>query len=266
MNVIIFAAGLGTRLKPFTDSRPKALAPVGGIAALGRNLLSIKDIRSVAVDKVVVNIHHFPEQIRSYLSEHHFGLPIEFSDESDQLLDTGGGLLKAASALSLGLKDDAVLMLNADVLTDYHLDHLIEYHRDSDADVTLLCANRESSRTLWFDRENRLAGWENLLTGETKPPGFASNIQDGSQSPFCGIHLIKPSTVFPRLFAYARELSQESSESTEACPFPIVPFYLHEIDTLKIQRALLPSDAHWFDIGSPAKLAASDRFFRSTSR
>lgn len=249
---MIFAAGLGTRLKPFTDRHPKALAPVGGIPALGRNLYGIKQIKSADIEKVVINIHHFPRQIRDYISSNDFGLPIVFSDESDLLLDTGGGLMKAASLLT---DDDLLLLLNADILTDLPLDDIIAAHLDSDADVTLLCANRESSRTLWFNGENRLVGWENLKTGETKPTGFASDKQGLSQSPFCGVHILKASRVLPLLAEYAK--SQESPA------FPIIPFYLSEIDTLKINRFLLPDHYHWFDIGSPSKLSAANSFFNS---
>lgn len=251
MNVMIFAAGLGTRLKPFTDHHPKALAPVAGVPALGRNLLKIKEIQSVGIGKVIINIHHFPNQIRDYIAENNFGLPIDFSDESGMLLDTGGGLLKAAPLLTEGLTDDTLMLINADILTDLPLDKIIEAHRNSESDVTLLCADRESSRTLWFDNANRLIGWENLKTGETKPAGFASDSTKMNASPFCGVHLLSASKVITRLNEYGKTIH----------PFPIIPFYISEIGNLNINRYLLPRGSHWFDIGSPSKLEAANKFF-----
>lgn len=251
MNVMIFAAGLGTRLKPFTDQHPKALAPVAGIPALGRNLQMICNITAAKIDKVVINIHHFPEQIRQYIAHNDFGLPIEFSDESELLLDTGGGLLKAAPLLTDGLSDDTLLLINADILTDIPLDDIIREHIATKADVTLLCADRKSSRTLWFDQNNQLIGWENLTTGETKPMGFASNDKDGeTSSPFCGIHILKASKVLPAI----NDWKQKSV-------FSIVPFYLSQLNNLDIKRYLLPDANHWFDIGTSEKLEAANKFF-----
>lgn len=252
MNVLIFAAGLGTRLKPFTDEHPKALAPVAGVPALARNLQKISEIQTVVVEKVIINIHHFPQQIRDFVVSQEFGIPIEFSDESDLLLDTGGGLMKAAPQLADGLTDDTVMLINADILTDMPLDEIITYHKQAASDVTLLCADRESSRTLWFDATERLIGWENLKTGETKPSGFHVDPARDAQSPFCGVHVLQLSAVLPRLNEYGETIH----------PFPIIPFYLSEINRLKINRYLLPQTCHWFDIGSPSKLEAASAFFK----
>lgn len=252
MNVMIFAAGLGTRLKPFTDLHPKALAPVADRPILARNLQKIKDIRSVKVDKVVVNIHHFPDQIRDYIASEDFGLKIEFSDETTLLLDTGGGLLKAAQMLTEDLADDTLLLINADIITDMPLDDIIMDFLSNGSDATLLCADRTSSRTLWFDADEKLVGWENLKSGETRPNGFTPTATC-SQSPFCGIHVLKASTVLTALQQYA-----DGSQ-----PFSIIPFYLDQLASLTIKRHLLPSNYHWFDIGEPSKLAATSKFFLS---
>lgn len=279
MNVMIFAAGLGTRLRPFTDNHPKALAPVGDLPAIGRNLQEIKKIQNAKIGKVVVNVHHFPDQIRKYISENSFGMPIQISDETDCLFDTGGGLLHARLALTEGLTDDTILLMNADVLTDLPLDDILSNHREGDTDVTLLCSNRNSSRTLWFNSNDRLVGWENLKTGETIPADFASNISaeidnnvfldkditaadlSYSQSPFCGIHVFKASALFPLLQEYADKNRQNNTHNADPYPFPIIPFYLSVLNQLTIRRFLLPPSAQWFDIGSPSKLEEANRFF-----
>ncbi|MDE6174694.1 MAG: NTP transferase domain-containing protein [Duncaniella sp.] len=160
MKALIFAAGLGTRLGSITQTCPKALVEVGGEPMLKRVILKLK---RAGIDDMVVNIHHHADMIRDYLSSNNnFGVNILLSDESNELLDTGGGLLKAKDLL---VTDSPVLLHNADILTDFNVSEMIESHRKSEADVTLLVAQRTTSRYLLFDDTLRMKGWTDIGTG-----------------------------------------------------------------------------------------------------
>lgn len=281
MKGMIFAAGLGTRLKPFTLTAPKALVPLSGVPMLER---VIRSMAPAGIRDIVVNVHHFAPKIVEFLRRNdNFGLNIAVSDESDLLLDTGGGLLKARPLLDDG-SGEPILLHNADIFTDLPLGAMIEAHETSGADVTLLCAHRDSSRTLYF-RDNHLCGWQNLKTGELKPAGFRPD-ETADSSPFGGVHIVSPK-IFPLLEKFNERLKNEGLKDevlknegmknkglnndglkevpeTEAfgiVPFSIVPFYLAEIEQLDIQRFLLPDDARWFDVGSSEKLAAAEATF-----
>jgi len=246
MNAMIFAAGLGTRLKPFTLKHPKALVPVCGKPMLQR---VIENMAEAKIKKIVVNVHHFAPQIVDFLLENdNFGLDIRISDESDCLLDTGGGLLKARDLLVDDAPDEPILLHNADILTDAPLDKMLAEHVRSGADITLLCSRRDSSRTLYFNTsDNCLEGWGNLSDGERKPSGFMPN-EASDPSPFGGVHIINQS-VFPLLEEYS---------GGEIKPFSIVPFYLDSLDRLNICRYMLPDGCRWFDVGSAEKLAVAE--------
>ena len=247
MKAMIFAAGLGSRLKPFTLEHPKALVPVGGIPMLQRVIYNIAD---AGITEIVVNVHHFAPQIIDFLHANgNFGLDIKISDESASLLDTGGGLLKARRLLERG--GEPVLLHNADILCDMPLSGMIEAHLHDNADVTLLCSHRKSSRTLYFNpSDKRLLGWENLSTGERKPAGFTP-APDSDAIPFGGVHIVNP-TMFPLLEEYA---------GGKEAPFSIVPFYLANLSRLDIMRYLLPQGCRWFDVGSSDKLANAEKSF-----
>jgi len=160
---MIFCAGLGTRFKPWTDKHPKALALVNGKTLLQRN---IEYLQQYGIFEVVINVHHFAEQIEEAVERHHgWGSTVFISDERDALLDTGGGLLKAASYFS---KDERFITLNADILTNLHLGKLIEFHERRQPLISFGVTNRNSSRVLLFDSSDRLCGWRNVSTGEEK--------------------------------------------------------------------------------------------------
>lgn len=160
---IIFSAGLGTRFKPWTDKHPKALAIVNGKSLLQRN---VEYLQQYGIKNVVVNIHHFPEQIIAAIKDNNgWGSNIVISDESDAVLETGGGLLKAQSLLNNG---QPFFSLNVDILTNLDLDKLMAFHRQHKPLITFGVTNRKSSRVLLFDTNNRLCGWKNVQTGETK--------------------------------------------------------------------------------------------------
>ena len=160
---MIFCAGLGTRFKPWTDKHPKALAVVNGKSLLQRN---IEYLQQYGIFEVVINVHHFAEQIEEAVSRNRgWGSDIMISDEREALLDTGGGLLKAARFFS---GDQRFITLNADILTDLHIGKLIEFHEQRKPLISFGVTDRKSSRVLLFDQEDRLCGWRNISTGEEK--------------------------------------------------------------------------------------------------
>lgn len=161
MKAMIFAAGLGTRLRPLTNNKPKAL-----IEAKGKTLLEIviQRLQKFGFEEIVINVHHFADQITEYLkANNNFGINIEISDERDKLLDTGGGLKKAKSFFD----DQPFLIHNVDIISDINLEDLYKFHFNSKALATLAVKNRLSSRYFLFDDENKLCGWKNDKTGET---------------------------------------------------------------------------------------------------
>ncbi|MFM6923889.1 MAG: NDP-sugar synthase [Ferruginibacter sp.] len=162
-SAIIFSAGLGTRFKPWTDSHPKALAMVNGKPLLQRN---IEYLQQYGIKDVVVNIHHFPQQIIDAINENKgWGSNVIISDESDEVLETGGGLMKARHLLDNG---KPFISLNVDILTDLDLNKLMAFHQQHKPLITFGVTDRKSTRVLLFDEDNRLCGWKNLQTGEEK--------------------------------------------------------------------------------------------------
>ena len=244
MKAMIFAAGLGTRLRPLTDHMPKALVPVTGKPMLERVILRLKE---AGFNEITVNIHHFGEQIIDFLRAHdNFGTEIHISDERGMLLDTGGGIKKARPFLD---GQEPFLVHNADILTDIDLAGLYRHHLESDAESTLLVSERKTSRYLLFDDDYHLHGWINKSTGETKPEGFSFQERQYKEMAFGGIHVISPS-----LFRYMESRQWEGK-------FSIIPFYLSVCETACIQGYPL-QDRRWFDIGKPETLAKAEEYYR----
>lgn len=160
---MIFAAGLGTRFKPWTDSHPKALAPVNGKSLLQRN---IEYLQQYGIREVVINVHHFADQIIDAVKQQHgWGSNIIISDETDEVLETGGGLLKAKELLR---GNEPFITLNADFLTDLNINSLINFHRERKGLISFAVTNRKTSRYFLLDENNRLCGWRNVKTGEER--------------------------------------------------------------------------------------------------
>lgn len=241
MKALIFAAGLGTRLKPFTDFHPKALAPVGGIPMLQRVITKLRD---AGVTTFVVNVHHFSDQIIEFLKKNDcFGTEILISDESGLLLDTGGGVLNAHHLLG---DSEPVILHNADILTDFPMSEMIEKHLSTGADVTLLTDSRTTSRYLCFDSDNRMKGWINVNTNQTLPSGFSVG-GDIRLLAFGGVHIISPA-IFPLLEKFSNELK-----------FSIIPFYADSCNRLDI-RCFIPAESYfWHDIGNPKSLEEAEQ-------
>lgn len=163
MQAMIFSAGLGTRFKPWTDKHPKALALVNGKSLLQRQL---EYLQSHGIKDVIVNVHHFADQLDEAIVENDgWGSNVLVSDERDEVLETGGGLLKAKDLFTPG---EAFITCNADFLTDLNIRNLIQYHNEKKALITFGVTNRKSSRNLLFNTDYRFVGWKNNSSGETK--------------------------------------------------------------------------------------------------
>ncbi len=243
MKALIFAAGMGTRLRPFTLEHPKALVPVAGTPMLERVIRKVID---AGISDIVVNVHHFASQIIDFLHDNdNFDADIHISDESDSLLDTGGGLLYARHWLD---GDSPILIHNADILTDFPIGEMAEAHARSHSLATLLVDHRASSRQLLFDNSSRvLRGWVNLKTGEVLPPDlapYAGAIPCGvSPLAFGGVHIVSPG-IFPLL----------ASAHTPGTSFPIIPFYINICADHRLS-GYTPSEPYmWHDVGRPESL------------
>lgn len=207
MKAMIFAAGTGSRLKPLTDHTPKALIPIGGKPMLEHVILKLK---SSGFDQIVINIHHLGNQIVDFLeANNNFGVRIEISDESDYLLDTGGGIKKATSLLC---GNEPFLIHNVDILSNVDLKKLYDTHVQTNPLATLLVSQRNTSRYLLFNKENRLCGWRNHETGEVKSYYPYFDPDQHNEYAFSGIHVLSPKIL---------ELMEEWTGK-----FSIINFYL----------------------------------------
>lgn len=234
---MIFAAGLGTRLKPFTDNHPKALAIVNGKPLLQRN---IEYLKSFGIDEIVINVHHFADQIIEFLEENnYFGIEIIISDETDQVLETGGGLVKAKANF-----EEDFLVMNVDILTDLNLAEFIKAHRENKALVTLAVSDRNSSRKLFFNEKNELKGWRNLKTEEEiKAVDSLDNCKDLA---FSGIHVISPA-LFDKI--------------TEKGKFSIMKVYMDLMQTESI-IGFDHSGGILIDVGRPESVLEAEQYFK----
>lgn len=240
MQAMVFAAGLGTRLKPITDRMPKALVEVGGKPLLAH---VIETLKSAGVEHIVVNVHHFAQQIKNYLAENNFGIEIKISDESEQLLDTGGGI---KHAMPLFLPDAPILIHNVDILSNVDLKSFYAYGTEHDA--TLLVSQRKTKRYLLFDDDMRLVGWTNIETGEVKSPYENLEVEKYHKYAFAGIH-----TFSPRLAKYFDMFSDK---------FGIIDFYLKTCAEADI-RGYEKKDLRLLDVGKLDTLKEANEFINT---
>lgn len=237
MKALLFAAGKGTRLKPFTDQHPKALAMVNGKTLLQRN---IEFLKSFGIKDFVINIHHFGQQIIDILKENdNFGVSLEISDEREELLETGGGLLFAKSFLE---HEKDFLIMNVDILTDLNITDLIEYHLQYNNFITLAVSDRQSSRKLLFDQEMLLQGWENKQTGAQKLVEGATHLQEFA---FSGIHCVS-SDIFSKIKRKGK--------------FSIMDEYLDMMHYERIVGFL--HQAQLIDVGKPESINIAENIFQ----
>lgn len=235
MKAIIFAAGLGTRLKPITEKIPKALVEINGKPLLE---YAIRRLINTGVTEIIINVHHFANQIIDFVhANNNFDIRIEFSDEQDLLLDTGGGIKKAAWFFN---DNRPFFAYNVDIISDIDLELMYSQHLQSQAIVTLFVSNRETSRYLLFNEKNQLKGWYNKKTGECKPEQLNLNPAQFRQLAFNGIHVIDP-CIFP--------LMDEWPEK-----FSIIDFYLSAAQKNNIQ-SFQQDSVKIIDVGKPETLA-----------
>ncbi len=237
MKAMIFAAGLGTRLGTETADKPKAMVEVGEKPLLQ---LAIEKLKKIGINEIVVNVHHFAEQIIDFIHHHDFGIVIHISDEREKLLETGGGLKKAAAWLK---GTEPILVYNVDIISNIDLIQLKSAHLASGALATLVVRNRSTQRYFTFDNEKQLTGWINTKTGETKvsrPEQFSAS----SKMAFSGIHIIQPEIL---------ELMPDLER------FSITDFYLDLAKTLTI-KGYFDNSELWIDVGKPEQLAEARKY------
>jgi len=231
MKAMIFAAGLGTRLKPITNDRPKALAKIHGTPLLEIIILRLVNY---GFDEIIVNVHHYADMVMEFLeSKNNFGINLQISDERGELLDTGGGLKKASWFFD---DNKPFLVHNVDTLTDIDLLDYYNYHVENDALATLLVRHRPGSRFFLFNENKRLYGWENVITNE-KIIAIDGSVQL-EQIAFSCLHVIDPS-----IFNLIHE---------GGC-FSIIDVYLRLAKAHKIM-GYIDDNSYWLDVGTPEKL------------
>lgn len=236
MKAMLFAAGLGTRLKPFTDSHPKALAEVNGKTLLEWNVLYLQHF---GIKEVIVNVHHFADQIEQVINDNKgWGSHIIISDERNEVLETGGGLKKASEYFGWGMP---FVVMNVDVLTNLDLGKMIEAHFNCSAMATLAVMKRDSSRQLLFDKNMLLCGWTNNLTGEQRISREVARMQPFA---FSGIQVLSPSI-----------LSMPFTGK-----FSMIDVYLHFAKTDMIKGYDHTGDL-FIDVGKPESLEKAGSLF-----
>ena len=237
MKAMIFSAGLGTRFKPWTDNHPKALALVNGKSLLQRN---IEYLQQYGINEVVVNVHHFADQIIEAVKRHEgWGSQVVVSDETGEVLETGGGLLKAKHLLQT---DESFVTLNADILTDLNIENLLAFHKEKNALISFGITNRKSSRVLLFDNDNRLCGWQNTSTGEEK---IAVNHQQLHAMAYSCVAVFQPN-----IFELIPQRGKFSLTETylSLAPHHLIMGYDHSGDK-------------FIDVGKPESVAIAEKMF-----
>lgn len=230
MRAMILAAGLGTRLRPLTHDRPKALVEVDGRTLLE---ITLSRLRSFGINEVIVNAHHFADMVVDYLrTNRNFGMRIEVSRE-DMLLDTGGGLKKAAYFLSVGSGGEPFILHNVDVISTIDLGRMVEFHLAKRALATLAVQDRETSRYLLFDQDLQLCG---RRSGRDGAQEFVCSSDHAEALAFSGIHVISPE-IFPMM-------NEEGS-------FPIIQAYLRLAGLGEKIAAFRADEYYWHDLGKP---------------
>jgi len=246
MKAMILAAGAGTRLKPITDNIPKALVPVGGVPMIEHIILKIK---AAGFTHLVINIHHFGEQIIDFVtSKNNFGLAVYFSDERDYLLDTGGGIKKAIRFLE---GNEPFLVHNVDIFSNVDLRAMYRSHANSNALATLLVFSRQGGRQLLFNKEERLCGWRNYETGEVKSAFPNFDPSNYAAYAFGGVHVFSP-----EVFAHIEEWTGK---------FSIINFYL-SICPFKSIRLYTEEKIRLIDAGKPEGLKEVEQWITHTPK
>lgn len=238
MEAMIFAAGLGTRLQNETADKPKALVEIGGKTLLQR---AIEKVTEAGASQIVVNVHHFSELVIQFIQAHQWQVSVNISDESGLLLETGGGLKKAAPLFS---GNQPILLYNVDVLSDVNLRDMVEIHIESGALASLLVRSRKTQRYFKFNKEMQLVGWINKQNGEKKI-SREENFDRATELAFSGIHFVQPE-IFNFMPAEER--------------FSIVKLYLELAKTRTI-KGIVDDSELWLDVGKPDELETARNMF-----
>jgi NDP-sugar pyrophosphorylase family protein len=245
MRAMIFSAGLGTRFKPWTDQHPKALALVNGKSLLQRN---IEYLQKYGITDVVVNVHHFADQVKEAIKKNSgWGSNVIVSDETNQVLETGGGLLKARELLE---SSEPFVTLNVDILTDLNLNKLFEFHTKRQPLISFGVTSRETSRYFLFDENDRLYGWRNTKTGEEKGPHLTSP-QGGGIKPDLVQKAYSCVVIFqPEVFNLIKQTGKFSLTETylDLAKDNLILGYDHSGDKL-------------VDVGKPESVAIAEKLF-----
>jgi Nucleoside-diphosphate-sugar pyrophosphorylase involved in lipopolysaccharide biosynthesis/translation initiation factor 2B, gamma/epsilon subunits (eIF-2Bgamma/eIF-2Bepsilon) len=244
MKSLIFAAGLGTRLKPLTDTMPKALVPINGTPLLE---FVLRKLIASGFDEIIINVHHFADQIIDFVKQNNsFGVRIEISDERDALLETGGGIKKASWFF-----DDCepFLVHNVDILSNIDLGELYNYHLSHNGIATVVVSNRDTARYLLFDNTLRLNGWTNIKTGEVKSPFETLDVSSCQQLAFSGIHVISPK-VFDLMSSWDGK-------------FSVIDFYL-DIAAKETIKGFVPENLKMIDVGKIDSLHDAELFLTNS--
>ena len=243
MKAMIFAAGLGTRMKPLTDSKPKALVEVEGTPLLE---LVIRRLKFFGIREIIINLHYLADQIEDFLQKNNnFGVSITLSDEREQLLDTGGGLRKAGWFFDDG---NPFLVCNTDILSNIDIEALSAFHHSNSAIATLAVQQRKSSRYLLLDDSNVLSGWMNVGSGEVRL--CRSTAQNLRMRAFSAFQIISPS-----LFRYFPQ---------DKTVFSIIDTYLHAAQFEQIAGFDHSNDV-WIDVGTIEKVVEAGAVLKSIS-
>lgn len=253
MKAMIFAAGLGTRLKPLTDNIPKALVPLAGKTLLQ---WQIEKLKAAGITDIVVNVHHFPDLIINYLQEHdNFGCNIQVSDEREMLLETGGGLRKAMRLLGNEAKGDGILVCNVDILSNIDVPTLLQTYNSEEMGIVVV-SERKTQRYLLFNEENRLCGWTNVATGEIKGDEAIRRLGDEAikRLAFSGMQVLNP-----RIFECMDAVVEQKGEK-----FSLIDLYLNIADK-EVLRAYVPEDYRMMDVGKIDQISEAEAFAQSIS-
>ena len=238
MKAMIFAAGKGTRLRPLTDNTPKALIKINEIPMIE---LVIRKLIAFGVNEIIINVHYLANQIINFLNaNNNFGIRIEISDETDELLDTGGGLKKASWFFN---HNEPFILHNVDVISDIDLIKMVNFHKKSNALATLAVQERKSSRYFLFNKKMSLCGWKNTKTSEKIISKHSDHLKELA---FSGIHVISPA-----LFNHNKREGK----------FSIVQTYLELSKNYQI-TGYLHDENYWFDIGNPKNLKAAENHIK----
>ena len=248
MKALLFAAGLGTRLKPITDMMPKAMVPI-----CGQPLIShvVRKLISSGVDDLVINVHHYASMIEEYVRYmDDFGIEVNFSDETDLLRETGGGILHAEPFLTSEEGDGCFLVHNVDILSNLDIPLFVSSAK-KDALSSIVVSSRKTSRYFLFNEQMRLVGWKNFSTGEVRTPYEDLNPDECTPLAFSGIHLVSE-----KVFDVMREYGFEGR-------FPIVDFYLKVCKDYPIY-GYVPDSYRMIDVGKLDSISLAESFLNES--